>query len=120
MNTVNNINESEVIMKAFNNACKALGVSAKSKAELLGVDRSTITRKEKVGFAVNSKTSEIQLHFIRIYRSLYAIAGGDPDFMQHWFRTKNKGLNGVPLELCGRIDGIVRINMYLDAMRGKI
>ncbi len=111
---------SVVIMKAFNNACTALDLGMNEKAKLLGVNRSTLNRKVDTGFPLDSKESEIQLNFVRIYRSLYAVAGGDSGFMKHWFKTRNKALNATPAELCNKITGIVRVNMYLDAMRGKV
>ena len=122
MNAVNlpTTNAQAVLMKAFCNACDELKFAIKSRADFLGVNRTTLTRKAAEGFSPDSKTGELQLHFIRLYRSLYAISGGDNAFMQHWFNTENKALNGTPAELCLRIDGLVRINQYLDAMRGKI
>jgi hypothetical protein len=120
MNTVTKPQESAVLMKAFNNACQILGVTSAEKSQLLGVDRSTLSRKAVSGYSPDSKVGEIQLQFIRIYRSLYALGGGDTKFMRHWFSSNNNALNGVPAELCKRIDGIVRLNLYLDAMRGKI
>ncbi|MFD2166627.1 antitoxin Xre/MbcA/ParS toxin-binding domain-containing protein [Thalassotalea euphylliae] len=113
-------NSANVLMKAFNNACMALKLTTKEKESLLGVNASTLSRKQHSGFAPDSKTGELQLHFIRLYRSLFAIAGGDEAFMQHWFRTHNTALNGIPAELCPTIEGLFRTNQYLDAMRGKI
>ncbi len=118
--TIKNPEPSAVIMKAFNNACTALDIGTQEKSKLLGVNRSTLNRKADTGFPLESKESEIQLNFVRIYRSLYAIAGGDSEFMKHWFKTRNKALNAIPAELCNKITGIVRVNMYLDAMRGKV
>lgn len=113
-------NKSAVLMKAFNNACEALNLGIKERAKLLGVNRVTLTRNVHKGFASESKEWELQLHFIRLYRSLYAIAGGDPAFMSHWFQTENTALNGVPALICLKIDGLFRTNQYLDAMRGKV
>jgi hypothetical protein len=120
MNEVIKKNPAEVLMNAFNAACKELGLDTTEKSEVLGVNRTTLTRNNTKGFLPNSKTGEIQLNFIRIYRSLYAIAGGDSEFMRHWFKTHNKGLNGVPTELCKKLEGVFRVNQYLDAMRGKV
>jgi len=109
-----------VLMKAFNNACEALKVSHSQKSQMLGVNVSTLTRNAIKGFAPDSKTGELQLHFIRLYRSLFAMAGGDVEFMRHWYSTANKALNGTPAVLCLKIEGLFRANQYLDAMRGKI
>lgn len=109
-----------VLMKAFKNACQHLGVSNEEAGDILGVNKSTLNRNSISGFPLNSKTNELQLHFVRLYRSLFAIAGGDLDFMKHWYRTDNDVLNNVPAALCTRIGGLIRTTEYLDAMRGKI
>lgn len=120
MNALLKPNPSQVLMKAFNNACEALKLGTKERSQLLGVNRATLNRNVQRGFSPESKTWELQLHFIRLYRSLYAIAGGDSEFMFHWFQTENTALNGVPASICLKIEGLFRINQYLDAMRGKV
>jgi len=110
----------QVLMKSFNNACSNLGISNAAKSKMLGINASTLSRNQLKGFAPESKEGELQLHFIRLYRSLYAIAGGSNEFMEHWFTTYNSALNGVPSELCLKIMGMFQVNEYLDAMRGKI
>lgn len=113
-------NSGSVLFKAFNNACAELGVSKTVAGRIIGVNRSTLSRKENVGVEPGSKQGELSLHFVRLYRSLFAISGGDKHFMQHWFKTHNTGLGGIPVELVQSILGLVRTNEYLDAMRGKI
>jgi len=85
----------------------------------LGVDPATLARNKNKGFDPTSKTGELCLQLIRFYRSLYAIAGGDDGFMKHWLNTNNKALSAKPVELLSTITGLVRVNLYLDAMRGK-
>ena len=109
-----------VLMKAFSNACLALTVTNSESSQILGVNASTLSRNAHKGFTPDSKTGELQLHFVRLYRSLYAIAGGDLNFMQHWFRTDNTALGGVPANLCTSIIGLLSTTEYLDAMRGKV
>lgn len=120
MQTITKLSNSEVTMKAFLNATEILQINANNRAALIGVNPSTLTRNIATGFGENTKAFEIQLLLIRIYRSLYAIAGGDIEFMRHWFTTPNKGLNGKPSELVQSILGLARVNQYLDAMRGKV
>ena len=56
--------------------------------------------------------------FIRIYRSLFALMGGDRDNMRHFLRTRNLGTHGVQAEQLHTIQGMVTVCAYLDAMRG--
>lgn len=106
-----------IVMKAYANAYKALGMSDTQGAKMLGVGRSTLLRKE--AFDKTSKQSELQILFIRLYRSLFALFGGDLTSMKHWFENNNKHLRGVPMDLCFTVTGLVNVNAYLDAIRGK-
>ena len=114
-----NPNENITLIKAFNNSCKALGLSRDQASSILGVDPATLARNKNKGFDPSSKTGELCLQLVRLYRSLYAIAGGDDGFMKHWLNTNNRALSAKPVELLSTITGLVRINLYLDAMRGK-
>ena len=109
-----------VLLKAFNNACAELGVNKAVAGKIIGVNRSTLSRKEGSGLGADSKSSELSLHFIRLYRSLFAISGGDQAFMRHWFATSNSALGGKPADLVQSVVGLMQTNDYLDAMRGKI
>jgi len=100
-----------VIIKAFMNACKELGVSRDDASKIVGVDNSTLNR---------NKTGELCLQFVRVYRSLFAIAGGDKGFMRHWLHTYNNALSSSPLESMYSVRGLIQVNEYLDAMRGKV
>lgn len=113
-------NENTVLIKAFNNSCAVLGLSRDEASAILGVDRATLTRNKDKGFDPGSKTGELCLQLVRVYRSLYAIAGGDQAFMQHWLRSNNRALSARPIALLNSIVGLVHVNMYLDAMRGKV
>lgn len=113
-------NKSTLLFKAFNNACAELGVNKTAAGKIIGVNRSTLSRKGSVGLEPDSKSGELSLHFVRLYRSLFAISGGDKAFMQHWFSTHNNALSGVPAELVQSVLGLMQTNNYLDAMRGKI
>lgn len=113
------LDEDKVLIKAFNNSCKALGLTQEQASAVLGVDRATLARNKEKGFKANSKAGELSLLLIRIYRSLYAIAGGDLRFMQHWLRSNNDALSAKPIDLVQSVTGLVQVNLYLDAMRGK-
>ncbi|MBL4630973.1 MAG: DUF2384 domain-containing protein [Paraglaciecola sp.] len=106
-----------IVMKAYMNAYKTLGISDGHGAKLIGVGRSTLLRKPS--FDKDSKQNELQILFIRLYRSLFALFGGDLISMKHWFEHKNKHIRGVPRELCFTVTGLVNVNAYLDSLRGK-
>ena len=109
-----------VVLKAFNNACKELGIKSDDASRIIGVDRATLSRNKNKGFDPNTKTGELCLQLVRAYRSLFAIAGGDHAFMRHWFNAYNTALHGTPKEMVLSIVGLMQVNEYLDAMRGKV
>lgn len=106
-----------IVMKAYTNAYKTMGISDGHAAKLIGVGRSTLLRK--ISFEAQSKQSELQILFIRLYRSMFALFGGDLISMKHWFEHKNKHIRGIPKDLCFTVTGLVNVNAYLDALRGK-
>lgn len=67
-----------------------------------------------------SKSGELALLFIRLYRSVFALTGGEPAAMKHWINTENRYFDEVPRQLVRSAEGLVRVNHYLDAMRGKV
>jgi len=114
------VDKAGVLMKAFSQASVELGISKALAGKIIGVNRATLSRKEQQGFAPESKQGELCLHFIRLYRSLFAISGGDRSFMRHWFTTSNSALGGKPADKVQSVLGLIQTNEYLDAMRGKI
>jgi uncharacterized protein (DUF2384 family) len=116
------LNKGLLVLNSFQQAVKLLGMKKTESASILGLNPTTINRHKNSnnGLVVDSKEFELALQFIRVYRSLFAIAGGDHEFMQHWFNTTNKYLKSSPKSLVSSIVGLVEVNQYLDAMRGKV
>ncbi|MEX2476011.1 antitoxin Xre/MbcA/ParS toxin-binding domain-containing protein [Marinobacter sp.] len=111
------INDKALLGKALLNAGKALGLTQTDVAEIVGRNRTGLLRD---GIDPTSKAGELALLFIRLYRSVYALVGGDQEAMRHWLCTENRYFGAVPRDLVKSAEGLVRVNYYLDAMRGKI
>ncbi|MGX5218689.1 antitoxin Xre/MbcA/ParS toxin-binding domain-containing protein [Pseudomonas segetis] len=109
-----------VLAKALLNSREQLGLTQQELAGIVGVHRSAISRWVDTGLSPQSKTGELALLFIRGYRALFALFGGDLADMRHFLRTENNHLAGVPLEMMGQVQGLVRVVEYLDAIRGKV
>ncbi len=110
-----------VLCKAFFNSQQPLGLTQEDLGRVIGLDRTTVSRLKSRGqLDPGSKEGELATYLIRIYRSLFALMGGDQQAMQHWMHTNNHHINGRPLDLIGQIQGLVRTLEYLDAIRGKI
>ena len=109
-----------VLAKAVLAAREQLGMTQQELADIVGVDRSAVSRWKGAGLRVGSKTGELALLLVRIYRALFALFGGNLDDMRHFLRTENRHLGGVPLQLMEQVQGLVQVVEYLDAIRGKV
>ena len=109
--------KSVVLAEAFGNAGRYLGMSQSDLGEIVGKDRSAISRG-RVDPA--SKAGELALLFIRCYRALYVLTGGDSRQMAHWMHTENRHTGGIPAEQVKTVQGLITVLEYLDAIRGKL
>lgn len=106
-----------VLAKALVTAGKHLGLSQADLGAIIGKDRSALSRGR---LDPGSKAGELALMFIRCYRALFVLVGGDQKQMRHWMHTRNRHTAGIPAEQAKTIQGLVTVLEYLDAMRGKV
>ena len=112
---------STVLTKATLGAAARLGMSSGHLAAVIGVSAPSVSRMNSATREIDpaAKEGELALTFLRMYRSLAAILG-DPESCRAWFHADNAHLGGIPAELVQRIEGLVHVTEYLDAMRGKV
>lgn len=111
------VDKSDVLAEALINAGKYLGMSQADLGAIIGKNRTAISRGD---IDPDSKAGELALLFIRCYRALYVLVGGDPRQMRHWMETENLHTGGIPAEQIKHVQGLVTVLDYLDAMRGKL
>ena len=89
---------------------------------MLGSSEATLSRlvHEQRRIEPDSKEGELALLFLRAYRSLDALVGGDLDRARAWWTAENRALGGVPGEQVQEVVGLVHVLEYLDAMRGRL
>lgn len=119
-----------VLTRAVSRAGAALGLSQRALGEVIGVSASSMSRlvgpPEKAGggrgrtIDPGSKEGELALLFVRLYRSLDALVGGDESKARAWLYAFNHHLGAVPAERVRSVQGLVDVVEYLDAMRGTI
>ena len=112
------LSDAQLLLQAVLRAADELELSRTALARVLGKDRSTLTRA--TGIDPTSKTGELALLLIRLYRSLSVLVGNDRTLLRHWFHTANRHTGGVPANQVQRAEGLVAIVQYLDAMRAPI
>jgi hypothetical protein len=88
------------------------------QAVLRAADQLELSRGK--GIEPTSKTGELALLLMRLYRSLAVLVGNDPAEMRHWFHTANHRTGGVPAEQAQRTESLVEIVHYLDAMQARV
>ena len=108
-----------VLSKAVLRAAGLLGLSSRSLARILGVSEASVSRLASGSRTIDpaSKEGELALLLVRVYRSLDALVGTDAAQRKAWLESFNRALNGRPIELLQRTDGLVHVVAYLDAMR---
>ena len=68
----------------------------------------------------SGKPFELAVLFIRLYRSLDAIVGGDEAVARAWLRNSNTALHSRPIDLIQKVQGLLDVIHYLDARRAPI
>lgn len=110
-----------VLAKAVLSAAGRLGLRNKQLAAMIGSSEASISRLQHGrGLDPNTKEGELALLFLRLYRSLDALVGGDDEKARRWLHSENAHLGGVPAERIHAVEGLVDVVQYLDAMRGRL
>jgi len=107
-----------VVTKAVRRAADKLGLTHAQLAEVLGVSPSTVSRLEQSPLS-RPKAIELALLLIRVYRSLIGVVGSDAAAAS-WLATENAYLQGRPVDLVQRVEGLTQTLSYLDAMRARV
>jgi uncharacterized protein (DUF2384 family) len=112
--------DSVIVAKAALKAADRLDVPNKFLAKIIGVSEATISRMRKGEHPLEKKPLELAVMFVRLYRSLDAMVGGDDAVAKAWLRNRNSALRDVPIELIQTVAGLVDVLQYLDARRAVI
>ena len=111
-----------VVTKAAVRAADRLALSNRLLAEVLGVSEATVSRMGAGTYrlAPASKPFELAVLFVRLFRSLDAIVGGDAAVARAWLRNENTVLGATPLSLIASVSGLVNVVAYLDTRRAVV
>jgi hypothetical protein len=111
-----------VVTKAVVRAAARLGLSNRSLARVLGVSEATVSRMGAGTYLLKTgdKAFELALMFLRLFRSLDSLSGGDEQTSRAWLRNDNLALGGVPVTLIESLSGMITVLGYLDARRARV
>ncbi|MCF6328753.1 MAG: DUF2384 domain-containing protein [Henriciella sp.] len=118
----NSQDRARVMTMAVIRAGGKLGLSGKDMAMILGVSEPTVSRMRKDEYRLEegSKAFEIGALFVRLFRSLDAITGGDGEVSNAWLRNDNRALGGRPVDQIKTITGLTHGLAYLDSRRAPL
>lgn len=111
-----------VLTKATLRAAGQLGLTNKALATVIGVSEATVSRMRSGDYTLQpgQKPFELAVLFVRLYRSLDAIVGGDDAVAGSWLKNRNTALDGEPLTLIQTVPGLMNVIQYLDARRAVV
>lgn len=111
-----------VLTKAVLRASTQLGLTNKVLATVIGLSEATVSRMHAGEYVLQPghKPFELAVLFVRLYRSLDAIVGGDDAVAGSWLKNRNTLLDAEPLVLIQTIPGLMNVIQYLDARRAVI
>ncbi|MER9651910.1 MbcA/ParS/Xre antitoxin family protein [Mesorhizobium sp. M0152] len=114
--------ENVVLTKAMLRAADLLDVTARVLASVIGVSEATVSRMRREEFLLErgTKPFELAVLFVRLFRSLDAIVGGDAAVARSWLKNANTAFDAAPLEKILTITGLVDVIAYLDSRRALI
>ncbi len=116
------VDDGVVVTKAVLRAAEGLGVSNRLLAAVIGCSEATVSRMGSGSYQLSpgDKPFELAILFLRLFRSLDAIVGGDAAAARAWLRSENLALNAPPVRLIASVAGLVTVVGYLDARRALV
>src|SRR5688572_18939793 len=97
------------------------GIRNRQLAEIIGTSEASVSRlRGGRGLDPERKEGELALLFLRLYRSLDALVGGNDAKAREWLRAHNDHVGGVPADRIRTVEGLIDVVQYLDAMRGRL
>lgn len=114
--------EATVVTTATMRAADRLVLKNKVLSRIVGLSEPTISRMRRGEYLIDPhhKSFELALLFVRLYRSLDAMVGGDDAVAADWLSNSNTALNGRPLEIIQTVSGLANVIAYLDSRRAVV
>ena len=114
--------DAAVVTKAVLRAAQRLALPNRALAAILGLSEATISRMGSGTYQLTpgDKPFELAVLFLRLFRALDAIVGGDAAAARAWLRSENTVLGATPASVIQSVSGLVNVVGYLDARRALV
>ena len=111
-----------VVTKAVGRASEYLDITSKILAAVIGISEASASRMKRGEFLLDPTTKPFELGvlFVRLFRSLDAIVGGDRSVARAWLMNENTAIGARPVERIQSVAGLVDVIAYLDARRALV
>lgn len=110
-----------VLGRATLSAARRLGLTNRDLARILGTSDASVSRLDRDRhLRLGSGEAAHAALFVRLFRSLDALTGGDEAKARAWLKAFNRHLGAVPAARIQSVEGLVDVVQYLDAIRGKL
>jgi hypothetical protein len=111
-----------VVTKGVMRAADRLALPNRVLATVLGVSEATVSRMGAGSYQLDpdGKPYELAVLFLRLFRSLDAIVGGDTVVARTWLRNSNTALGAAPITAIASVAGLVNVVEYLDHRRALV
>jgi len=107
-----------VLSKAVLRTAEKLGLSMDQLAQVLSVEHAEINQV-RMALDPTSKPGQKALLLIQMFQSLYALTGGDVEWIRHFMRSPNLMTGGIPIEQIQYENGLVIVLEYLHTLLTK-
>jgi len=112
-----------VLSQAVVEAASRLELRTSVLCQVLGISQPTASRLLHGRYQIppGTKTWELAALFVRLYRALFAMVGGNDELARLWLASPNRAFGErAPAELIQRIDGLLHACDYVDAHRARV
>jgi Protein of unknown function (DUF2384) len=111
-----------VLTKAALRAAVKLDLNQGALAHILGLSEASVSRMKTGDYVLQagSKAFELGVLFVRLFRSLDAIVGGDEAVARAWLASPNLVLGATPAEKIRTVAGLTDVIAYLDARQALV
>jgi len=113
---------SRVLTEAVRRIAEAWNLTNSQLGAVIGLSGPTVSRlRTNSGWQLEpgSKPFELAAYLARLFRSLDSLAGSNDEWSRHWLNTENRDLRARPIDMLGRIGGLIEVCDYVDAFRAR-
>jgi hypothetical protein len=89
---------------------------------IIGVSSATASRLRSGSKQLDRGTKPFELaqYLVRLFRSLDSLTGSDDGAAISWLHTRNRDLDGAPIDLIQTVRGLSEVSNYVDDFRARV